>query len=415
MTEGSGGTPGPPPGYQEPQTPGVAVGPPGRRTLASLGGASVFVQATAPTPPPAIPVNSLWLNTTLGALEVWNGSAWVIQAFTGTELITAGTIAANLFVANIVVAGIVNGTTIKAASFIGGDYFGYSTANPTLDALVVSLIPGTATVADSVGNTALPGATVYGGVTTKWQAFSLGGNGLALAWYQMTTADMNGAWTLIGEIAPVFGAPVQGTNNGQGFIWGTSGTPEPTAINGALQILGLAAAPASVAGVAVVTATTNGDLETVNPTDNIVYGTQRLIVRTTTTITINLTTPINILNIPNVAARAYRVVIHIVYVGGATASAAIIGWDGSATVNTTMGTLRRARASTNVDIVSPVNQAGGLANFSLAFNANETETYEFDGVVNFSVAGSFNVRGQETTAGDTWAVAATSYIKLEPI
>lgn len=265
MTEGIGGTPGPPPGYQEPQAPGVAVGPPGRRTLAALGGASVFVQATAPAPPPPIPVNSIWLNTTLGALETWNGSTWVIQAFTGTELITAGTIAANLLVASIVVGGIVDGTTVKAASFIGGNYFGYSTPNPTLDALVVSLIPGTATVADSVGNTALPGTSVYGGSATKWFAVSLGGNGLALAWFQMTTADMNGAWTLAGEFVPSFGAPVAASNSGKGFVWGTSATPEPTGINGVLQMLGGLATPATILGIVQVFADASNNLRELTP------------------------------------------------------------------------------------------------------------------------------------------------------
>jgi hypothetical protein len=89
-------------------------------SLSGLGGAAVYVQATAPTQPPVIPLNSIWLNTTLGAFEIWNGSAWVIQAFTGSELITAGTIAANLLVANIVVAGIVNGTLIQGAELLAG-------------------------------------------------------------------------------------------------------------------------------------------------------------------------------------------------------------------------------------------------------------------------------------------------------
>jgi hypothetical protein len=86
--------------------------------LSLLGGAAVYVQATQPTG--TIPLNSIWLNTTLGAFETWNGTTWVIQAFTGSELITAGTIAANLLVANIVVAGIVNGTLIQGAELLAG-------------------------------------------------------------------------------------------------------------------------------------------------------------------------------------------------------------------------------------------------------------------------------------------------------
>lgn len=90
--------------------------------LSLLGGAAVFVQATAPVNNPAnpIPLNSLWLNTTLGALEVWNGTTWVIQTFTGSEIIAAGTIIANLIAAGVVVAGIVNGTVIQGAQLLAG-------------------------------------------------------------------------------------------------------------------------------------------------------------------------------------------------------------------------------------------------------------------------------------------------------
>lgn len=219
-------------------------------SLSGLGGAKIFVQSTTPTG--VIPLNSLWFNTTLQAIEYWNGAAWAVQQFNAQELIqvstilaaqianatltsaqlsaaagilgsqiaaatiTGSNIAANTIVASniaantitaaqlaagIIYAGIVDGTTIQAADFIGGNYFGYTTSSPTLNGLAISMVPGTVAVTDSAGNAALPGVTTYGGSTTKWQALNLGGNGLQ-AWYQMSTTNMNGAWSLQGEFVP---------------------------------------------------------------------------------------------------------------------------------------------------------------------------------------------------------------------
>lgn len=86
-------------------------------TLSGLGGVKIFNQATAPTQPPTIPVNSLWFNSTNNSLQQWNGAAWVVQAFAGSQLIQAGTIIASLIAAGTIVAGIVNGTEIDGAIF----------------------------------------------------------------------------------------------------------------------------------------------------------------------------------------------------------------------------------------------------------------------------------------------------------
>jgi hypothetical protein len=132
--QGIGGTPPPPTGYQGPAPVGVAVGPPGRKTLIALGGITVFVGAITPAPPPAIPVNSLWINTSNPAaqsLNYWNGSTWVLAALVATSLIAEGTT---------------------------GQVLVYSGV-PALGNLIAS-ISGAAGV-DSVGNAYVQGSAVY--------------------------------------------------------------------------------------------------------------------------------------------------------------------------------------------------------------------------------------------------------------
>jgi hypothetical protein len=84
-------------------------------SLAGLGGIKLFVQTAAPAG--SIPLNSLWFNTTLNALEFWNGAAWQVQAFAGNEVIVANTIGVTQLIAGLVYAGIVNGTEIDGATF----------------------------------------------------------------------------------------------------------------------------------------------------------------------------------------------------------------------------------------------------------------------------------------------------------
>lgn len=120
-------------------------------SLAGLGGAAIYVQATAPTAP--IPLHSLWFNTTAPvSLNYWNGSSWVVQAFAANQLISAGTIVANLMASGIVVAGIVDATTITAPTINGGvitgaqliadgssgEFLVYSSAPPALGNLIGS-------------------------------------------------------------------------------------------------------------------------------------------------------------------------------------------------------------------------------------------------------------------------------------
>lgn len=149
--------------------------------------------------------------------------------------------------------------------------------------------------------------------------------------------------------------------------------------------------------------------------DGVVYDAGRNCNRVTSTVTINSTSPITITSV-NVGAFTYRCRIHIVYEGGSTASSAVIGLNGSCTVSNMVGTLRHARASTTSDaFVGIPNSNGAIGNQTFAFNASELGTYEFEGIVAFSAGGSFSVRGQEATSGDTWVVAVNSYMEMIPV
>lgn len=143
-------------------------------SLSGLGGIKVFVQATAPTQPPAIPVNSIWLQTSGGIVigfSTWNGSAWVAQQFNANDVIAVGTIVANLIAAGTVVAGIINGTTVTGATINGSVFNGTNwienssgqflySGTPAAGNLVASIAPTSGT--DGFGNAYQSGFTVYG-------------------------------------------------------------------------------------------------------------------------------------------------------------------------------------------------------------------------------------------------------------
>jgi hypothetical protein len=135
-------------------------------------------------------------------------------------------------------------------------------------------------------------------------------------------------------------------------------------------------------------------------------------IRVPSTITINSTSPQAILTVPNVSPVNYRLHCQITYLGGAVAANAGLSWGGTATVSNMVGTLRRARGSTNVDNVLPVNQNSVLGALAFPFAIGELCTYEFDGTITFSAGGTFIIQGNEGTAGDTWAVATNSYLEL---
>lgn len=238
-TPGTGGMPPAPAGYQSPDLPGVAAGSSPRRaapTLSGLGGIRLFAQATAPTQPPVIPVDSIWVNTANPnniSFNLWNGAAWVVQAFAGNQLITAGTIVANLIAAGTIVAGIVNGTEIDGGIIRALNASGATimTINKTAATWILYADTGSVTqgpmiasganaqVNDEFGNTALAGVAAYFGSSGAWAAVVLsssGGSGAALAWFFSSNAVQT-AWTVQASFQNAVSGTLLMGNGGFGF------------------------------------------------------------------------------------------------------------------------------------------------------------------------------------------------------
>ena len=180
-------------------------------TASAIGAVKVFVQAATPTG--TIPLNSIWIDTTNGSINNWNGTIWVQQEFNASNLIQAGTIVASLIEANtitaaqlaagIVYAGIIDGTTVNAATFNGSTFNGtnftinvngaffYSGA-PAANNLILSVCTIVGFV-DPFGNNILNGTTTYTPIAGGYAATQV--NGIGVAWY--TAATMTGAfpWT----------------------------------------------------------------------------------------------------------------------------------------------------------------------------------------------------------------------------
>jgi len=232
-TPGAGGTPAPPTGYQPPDIPGIAAGPSPRRaapTLSALGGIRVFVQAAQPTQPPAIPVNSLWVNNSNInniSLNIWNGTTWVLQAFAGNQLLTAGTIVTNLLVANFFLGYEIDGAIFRAINGFGATIM---TINKTAATWVLYADTGSATqgpmvasgsnrqVNDEFGNTVLSGVNGYFGSSGAWAAVGLnfsGSSGAALAWFFSSNAAQTG-WAVQASLQNSVSSPLLIGNGGFG-------------------------------------------------------------------------------------------------------------------------------------------------------------------------------------------------------
>jgi hypothetical protein len=133
-------------------------------SLASIGGAAVYVQATAPVSTPAnpIPANSLWFNTTLNTIETWNGSLWVIQPLNAQNMLVAASITAaqvasgTLTSAQLSTAAGILGTQIAAGTIQGN--------NIAADTIVAANI-----AANTITSAELAAGIVYAGIVDGTQ------------------------------------------------------------------------------------------------------------------------------------------------------------------------------------------------------------------------------------------------------
>jgi hypothetical protein len=192
-------------------------------SLSVLGGARIYVQATAPTG--IIPLNSLWFNTTTGSIEVWNGSTWNVQQFNAQQLIQADTILA---------AQIANGTLTTAQLAAAAGILGAQIATATITSgniaantiVAANIAANTITAAQIAANTITAGQIAAGTITsTQIAALAVSGANTGAAFHglnmvpdpQFSIAAINtvrqadaqtaGTWTTTSGTAEVTASP----------------------------------------------------------------------------------------------------------------------------------------------------------------------------------------------------------------
>lgn len=305
---------------------------------------------------------------------------------------------------NLVIRGVFMGTDFEINS--NGAFF-YSSSPPAIGNLIASITTVNGT--DTPGNATLAGVASYTDSGGIFYATALQSGQINF----FTATAATGPWTTFGDIGSDGSTPPN-------LLIAAAGaaaivTTSEVQIGNILDI-GQDLPPALLASYVRLWADVNsGALKSISGVDGNTYAVGTATNVVPGTITINSTSPI-VINSGEVAAISYRVHSFIVYVGGATASSAIIGWDGSATISNVVGMLQHWRGSTaTYSFIAAINQNTAIGNETFPFNAGELETYEFEGIVTFSGAGGFNIRGQEATAGDTWQVGINSYLELSPL
>jgi hypothetical protein len=256
---------------------------------------------------------------------------------------------------------------------------------------------------DSEGNAYLAGIVSYNPVT--FQAL------------QMVNAGF------IVSVAPSQAGPYAtqegtiGWDSTDGWVFlspASTGTTAAT-FGGPIVLDTLAATPAPAANGSVLYTDVNGNLATVDQGDsqNYIIGTR--VFATTATIPINLTTPIVIVN-PHVGINTYEFEVEIIFIGNQALGSAVLAWGGGATISEVVGhsffVPQAGAAPSNSQVFNGTLVAGTSPALGAA---NQKWAYYAKGLISFSSAGTFTVFGQESIAGDSWAVATGSYMKLTPV
>lgn len=154
---------------------------------------------------------------------------------------------------------------------------------------------------------------------------------------------------------------------------------------------------------------------TVRGADGNTYQTGRLTDSVSAAQEITSTSPEVIFSV-NVGAGTYRVHYDLVWQAGSVADTkgATIGWNGSSVTSQVTGYRMQLAGGESPGGIA-ISQAGKLANQSIPFTAGQLWGSTFDGLVTFSEAGTFNVRGQEGTSGAPWTVQPGSFLDLMPV
>jgi hypothetical protein len=295
------------------------------------------------------------------------------QTITGAN-IAANSISANLLTAGIIIAGVIDGTEVSAPVINGGIINGVMINATNINGGVINAT--TFTGDDFIINDS--GAFFYDGTP--------------------------GPGDLIVAMSPSAGTDPFGTSVYQGI----------TIESGALSF------PWS-GGVNQIVETGNGTLAYTESASGNTYTLGIWVVRLASPVTIS-SGPTVILQV-NVAALTYHIRIFVPYkaAAGTASGSPSIGWDGTSITGNTVGQLyfgeSGAGGSGNdyAGIFSQVITVSGGAPLEPGppLVTNGVWAYEFEGLVTFTTAGTFSVRGQ--TSGSTYTVPINAYMEIMPI
>jgi hypothetical protein len=194
-------------------------------SLAGIGGARVFVQAA--TPPVTAPLNSIWFNTASGALETWNGTAWVARTFDAQQLIRVTSILASQIANNTITAAQVANSTLTSTQLAAAaGILGTQIASATITSgnIAANTIVAGNIAANTIIAANLAAGIVYAGIVdaTTITGASLIADGTAGEVLVYSGAPSVG--DLIASVSPVAGTDTFGNTVNQG-VWSYIASP----------------------------------------------------------------------------------------------------------------------------------------------------------------------------------------------
>jgi hypothetical protein len=419
-------------------------------TASDIGGITTTISATQPNNPS---FGDLWYNASQGyQLNQWSGTQWVpyqwgtqsISARAVTaELIAANTITAEEMAAGIIYGGIINGTIVDAATFIGSVFEGtdflinsagafFYNAAPGLGNLLATITAQSGT--DEVGNPFQAGIFLYGPggsfaamvdngseaslllnpagaqkLTWSPQVFSFTGNPGAVneyTWLVLTSGkESNQADAAIQLFSESADGSIQAT-----MVVEFGGTVFATITKTGMVLPG-GGTPPFVPGSSSLYSTSAGTLQVVDGVDGEAYGTQRRSLFTGGSQPITSTTFGNVLS-SVVGQRSYRIHGMIYVVADQSAGQFALQWNAAGSPTGLINFM--VAEGLNTWTVGP-KAAGNPANPGLTMSSGTVYVVMMDGVITVTTAGQFGIQAACVTSGDTFHVAATSFVDILPV
>lgn len=178
---------------------------------------------------------------------------------------------------------------------------------------------------------------------------------------------------------------------------------------------GLATNTDTASALLVNSANNGTPAQVISGADANTYDMTRLTLFTTSNQTINSTssTVITGLSCPVAANGLYRISGVIQWVQGSASVAQKMGFSGPATSNVRITANQQGIASATAGNWSSFTSLAIAA--TPAFNATSSNVWEFDGIVGFTAAGTFEVIAAEGTSGDTFSIESYSFMDVMPV